>query len=192
MAFEVRSVLWRGVDPFSAELFQLTRGERLWDLHGVVLADLPDGGTEIRYLLRADELWRSHRLRVEMTGAHIGTLDLVGDGHGAWSVDGERAPDLDGCVDVDVGVSPSTNTLPIRRLAPPVGRPVVVPVAWVRFPELTVEVDRQTYERLDERRWMFRSEGFEAELEVDDEGLVVRYADLWLRVAATGGGIAGS
>jgi hypothetical protein len=191
MAIESRSVLWRGVEPFSAELFRLTRGDRSWDLHGLVLADLPRGGTEIRYLLRVDELWRSHRLRVETTGAHTATLDLVGDGHGSWTVDGRRAADLDGCLDVDVGISPATNTLPIRRLAPAVGRPVIVPVAWVRFPELTVELDRQTYERLDERRWMFRSEGFEAELEVDDEGLVVRYADLWFRVS-TGEDVTGS
>jgi hypothetical protein len=191
MAIESRSVLWRGVDPFSAELFRITRGDRSWDLHGLVLADLPRGGTEIRYLLRVDELWRSHRLRVETTGAHTATLDLVGDGHGSWTVDGRRAADLDGCLDVDVGISPATNTLPIRRLAPAVGRPVIVPVAWVRFPELTVELDRQTYERLDERRWMFRSEGFEAELEVDDEGLVVRYADLWFRVS-TGEDVTGS
>jgi len=184
----VRSVLWRGIDPFSAELCRLARGDRAWDLHGVVLADLPDGGAEIRYLLRVDELWRTHRLRIEMTGPHAGTLDLLGDGRGSWGLDGEPAAVLDGCIDVDIGVSPSTNTLPIRRLAPSVGEAVTTTVAWVRFPELTVEPDEQTYERIDGSRWIFRSDGFEAELEVDDDGLVVRYGDLWERVVATGDG----
>jgi uncharacterized protein len=188
MASGLRSVLWRGVDPFSAELCHLARGDGTWDLHGVVLADLAAGGTEIRYRLRVDELWRSHRLRIEMTGAYASTLDLVGDGRGSWSVDGEREPALDGCIDVDVGVSPSTNTLPIRRLAPSIGETVATTVAWVRFPELTVEPDQQSYERLDEHRWIFRSEGFEAELEVDEDGLVVRYGELWTRAVATGDG----
>lgn len=187
MVRDVRSILWRGVDPFSAELFRLVRGDRAWDLHGGVLADLPHGGTEIRYLLRVDELWRSHRLRLEMTGAHVGTLDLVGDGRGSWSVDGERATDLDGCLDVDVGITPSTNTLPIRRLDPRPGHPAIdLRVAWVRIPEMTVEADEQSYARVDERTWIFRSEGFEAELEVDEDGLVVTYGDLWTRGVPAG------
>ncbi len=150
---------------------------------GVVLVDLGDGGTEVRYRLQLDELWRSRELHVETSGAHTATLDLVGDGSGSWSVGGQRAGDLDGCFDVDLGVSPATNTLPIRRLDPPVGRTVVTRVAWVRFPELTVQPDDQTYERLGERRWMFRSDDFQAALEVDADGLVVRYSDLWTRIA---------
>ena len=184
MAPDLRSVLWHGVEPFSAELCHLARRDRGWHLQGVVLADLTAGGVEIRYLLHLDELWRSRRLRVEMTGAHRGTLDLVGDGHGTWTVDGEATPGLDGCIDVDLGISPSTNTLPIRRLDPPYERPVAIHAAWVRFPELTVEAEAQSYERVSANRWRFRSGDFQANLEVDDEGLVVRYGDLWSRIVA--------
>ena len=186
MASETRSILWHGVEPFSAELCHLMRRDRTWDLQGVILADLTDGGTEVRYLLRVDELWRSRRLRVEMTGAHQGTLDLLGDGHGSWTVDGDPAPGLDGCVDVDLGISPSTNTLPIRRLDPPFERPAAIHAAWVRFPELTVEADAQSYERIGDSRWRFRSGDFEADLDVDDAGLVSRYGELWRRIVASG------
>lgn len=186
MTADHRSVLWRGVDPFSAELCRLTRADRAWDFAGLVVADLPDGGTEIRYLLRVDELWRARRLRVEMFGAHTGSLDLVGDGRGSWNLDGERAQGLDGCVDVDLAITPATNTLPIRRLDPPLDRPVTARVAWVRIPDLAVEADEQRYERHGDRMWTFRSEDFEAQLEVDDDGLVVRYGTLWERVVASG------
>jgi hypothetical protein len=60
---------------------------------------------------------------------------------------------------------------------------VTTTVAWVRFPELTVQPDEKTYERLDDRRWMFRSDDFAVELEVDEEGLVARYGHLWARIA---------
>ena len=188
MASDVRSVLWHGIDPFSTELCHLARRDRGWDVQGVVLADLTDGGTEVRYLLRVDELWRSRRLRVEMSGAHSGTLDLMSDGHGAWTVDGEAATALDGCIDMDLGISPSTNTLPIRRMDPPYERPVAIHAAWVRFPELTVEADAQSYERMPANRWRFRAGDFEADLEVDDDGLVVRYGDLWARIVASADG----
>ncbi len=91
--------------------------------------------------------------------------------------------DLAGCIDVDLGITPSTNTLPIRRLNLQVGESADVTAAWVRFPELTVEPLAQRYTRLDERRYRYESTtGFSAELEVDELGLVVRYGDIWERV----------
>jgi hypothetical protein len=94
-------------------------------------------------------------------------------------------PDLAGSVDVDLGISPSTNTLPIRRLNLAIGESRELTAAWVRFPELTVEPLAQRYTRVAERRYRYESiaSGFTAELEVDDLGLVVEYEGLWRRVA---------
>jgi hypothetical protein len=178
-----RTVLWHGVDPFSAEMLRFERSSGGWQMRGVVLVELPLGATEVRYELRTDGEWRSRHLRVEMSGGHEATLDMTSDGLGAWTIAGEHLPSVDGCIDIDLGVSPSTNTLPIRRLDPAVGEIVTTTVAWIRFPELTVQPDEQTYERLDDRRWLFRSDDFAAELEVDEEGLIARYGDLWARIA---------
>ncbi len=41
-------------------------------------------------------------------------LSLRSDGAGRWSDDrGRPLPELDGCIDVDISVSPFTNTLPV-------------------------------------------------------------------------------
>lgn len=87
------------------------------------------------------------------------------------------------CTDIDLSVTPSTNTIPIRRLALDIGGSEEVIAAWVRFPELTVEPLRQLYTRLDAKRYRYESvrSGFAAELEVDDAGLVVTYPHLWQR-----------
>ena len=45
--------------------------------------------------------------------AHI---DADRDAKGSWTIDGQAARSLKGCSDIDLGCSPSTNTLPIRRL----------------------------------------------------------------------------
>ncbi len=56
-------------------------------------------------------------------------------------------------------------------------------MAWVRFPELTVELLPQSYERLDERvyRYTSRDGGFRADLTVDEEQLVIDYEGVWKR-----------
>jgi hypothetical protein len=98
-------------------------------------------------------------------------------------------PELAEFVDVDLEISPSTNTLPIRRLNLAIGESRELTAAWVRFPELTVEPLAQRYTRLAERRYRYESvvSGFTAELEVDDLGLVVTYEGLWQRVAESRG-----
>jgi hypothetical protein len=102
------------------------------------------------------------------------------DPKGSWSVDGAVVKALKGCTDVDLGCSPSTNTLPIRRLRLAVGGSHRIQAAWVRFPELTIVKAAQTYTRLDEFTYRYASGTFEAELTVDDDGLVTTYAE-WQR-----------
>ena len=50
----------------------------------------------------------------------------------AWWVDGERAPHLDGCLEVDLEASAFTNALPVHRLGLDVGRRADAPAAYVR------------------------------------------------------------
>ena len=93
--------------------------------------------------------------------------------------------ELDGCEDVDVRVTPATNTLPIRRLELAMHQAVEVRAAWVGLPDLQVASLEQIYERVDERRYRYRSGDFAADLVVDDAGLVLRYGDrLWSALAS--------
>jgi hypothetical protein len=100
---------------------------------------------------------------------------------GRWRLGGEPCPQLDGCVDVDLAFSPSTNTLPIRRLALSVGQQGAVSAAWLRFPELRLERLDQVYRRLAVDTYRYESAGgaFTRELTVNAGGLVTRYPDLW-------------
>jgi uncharacterized protein len=88
-------------------------------------------------------------------------------------------------VDVDLNVTPATNTLSLRRLNLEVGASAEVVAAWVRFPELTVEPLWQRYTRIAEDRYGYESDGgFTSELRVDELGLVVSYKGLFVRVSA--------
>ena len=60
------------------------------------------------------------------------------------------------------------------------GATKTIQAAWVRFPSLAVEKTKQTYTRLDEFTYRYSSGTFEADLTVDDDGLVAEYAE-WRR-----------
>ena len=86
-----------------------------------------------------------------------------------------------GCDDIDLGWTPATNTIPIRRLGLELGETSTITAAWVRFPELDVVCNRQRYTRLTNSRWRYESGDYDVELVADGaSGLVLAYGDdLW-------------
>ena len=90
-------------------------------------------------------------------------------------------PAVQGCVDLDLNFSPSTNLLPIRRLSLEVGQEAEVRAAWLRFPSFKLEPHSQVYRRLDEFTYRYSSRGgeFVADLTVNECGLVTTYPGLW-------------
>jgi hypothetical protein len=95
-------------------------------------------------------------------------------------------PDLlYGAFDVDLGGSPLTNTLPIRRLDlanAGIGVAHRLNVAWVLLPSLEVVQADQIYTPLGNGQVRYSSETFSADLTVDDDGFVIDYPGLADRV----------
>jgi len=177
-----RRVAWRRSDEVATdEHCTLTLRDGGLSLVGTVLG--AEGGlpTWVEYRVLADGAGLTTAVHVrDLRGFVQRSISLARDSRGRWTVDGQAAPALRGCTDVDLGCSPSTNTLPIRRLRLAIGASHTIQAAWVRFPELTVAKAAQTYTRLDEFTYRYASGDFEAELAVDDEGLVTTYA-VWQR-----------
>lgn len=177
-------VTWRRSDEVEAdEHCTLTLRDGGLSLVGTVLGSEEGIPVRIEYRVLAADAGVTTAVHVrDLRGFTQRTIALERSGKGAWTVDGVPTPGLKGCMDVDLGCTPSTNTLPIRRLRLAVGASRTIQAAWVRFPELTVERAAQTYTRLDEATYRYASGTFEADLTVDDEGLVTSYA-VWRRTA---------
>ena len=174
------AVLWQASEGGS-DLCVLERAGPGWLLRGVVLTSAGGDPVEIRYRVVASSKWLTEdaEVLVAFAGGDLREPVVLGS---LWSGK-ERPPELRDCVDVDLGFTPATNTLPIRRLRLAVGAEAEIVVAWLRWPELTLEPAVQRYTRLATNRYRFSQDDFEAELEVDEEGLVLGYEGLWRAVA---------
>lgn len=146
------------------------------------------------YELVCDAGWRVRELRLtgesEAAGEHA--LHLLADGEGGWQDDaGQPIAALQGCIDVDIMLTPLTNTLPIQRLALSPGDAREISVVYVSAPDFTVRPFAQRYTRLDDangqQRYRYESldSGFTADLPVDENGFVVEYPAIWRRVWPT-------
>ncbi len=173
-------VLWRRLDTSGLEWCRVTPGAIAGS--AIVLEErLP---WRIDYEIELDD-WVTRQVRVVAKApARDIRIDLSADGAGRWQRDNKPLIDVPGTIDVDLGFSPVTNTLPIRRLGLAVGQSRNVSVAWIQFPSFEIVLGRQRYTRLADRRWRYESAGFAAELEVDEEGVVERYGELWEAIRA--------
>jgi uncharacterized protein len=172
------------------ERFELFREKASWILRGTILAMDERGPAEACYEIVCDADWRTEHADISLRDSTGERSLKLTTARGRWQVDGREEEPLRGCIDLDLGWSPSTNTLPIRRLKLPKGRSSgPLQMAWVRFPELKLTPLPQEYLRKTERVYRYTSRGgtFAADLKVDDEGLVVDYQGAWRRMDEKGG-----
>ena len=181
---------WRHLDArvgFEVVFLQREKDGYQLDGHSAAMDDGQAWG--IRYTLGVDASWATRSAHIIGRSA-IGAseVELEADGTGRWWVNGERAPHLDGCLDVDLEASAFTNTLPVQRLALNVGQQADAPAAYVRALDLRVERLEQSYLRLpDEGRnshygYVSPAFDFSAELVYDEFGLVLDYPGIAARV----------
>src|ERR1700732_4365030 len=94
-----RWILWQGLITPSMERFIVGASRGGFEFSGLILQAHEKSPLVVRYALE-DGGQRRLSLRV--------------DAEGNWSHEGHRLEQVDGCINVDLEWSPSTNTLPIR------------------------------------------------------------------------------
>jgi uncharacterized protein len=202
-----RLLIWSGLDAWRVEVVKVELSPEGVHASGTQIGidPLP---YRLDYRLAAPELFVTSRLDVEVVGSGwMRRLELRRDDGGAWTCEaaaegevdlpaaGGEVEELQGSLDCDLGLSPLTNAMPVRRhrLDREPGA-VDFLMAWVSVPDLRVHPSRQRYEHV--RRHgdgaivryvdLGTHRGFEAELELDADGLVVHYPQLARRAGAGG------
>jgi uncharacterized protein len=182
-----RAVVWKNLLLNGGDYCALWRIAEGWLLKGTVVGVSQDHRPMLAYYeIHCDDNWLTHRVHVERTiGKDSKALSLVVESRGVWLSSGQELPKLRGCLDIDLAVTPATNTIPIRRLGLQIGHKEAVVAAWVKFSELTVQPLSQRYTRIAANTYHYESNtGFSAEIVVDDLGLVTTYSGAWERIAA--------
>jgi uncharacterized protein len=194
-----RLVVWQGTDAWRAEVAAVTLAGDGVRSRGTQIGAEPVP-YRLDYELDAGDGFVTRSLHVEASGEGWGRrLRLAHDGDGGWSAETEedgQAPFgppggavdvLSGAVDCDLGLSPLTNLMPIRRhgLDRKPGSADLL-AAWVSVPDLALHAYPQRYEHVRSDadgsivRFVDRGldPGFESELVLDRDGLVVVYPGL--------------
>ena len=180
----VASILWRRLDAPGHDACRLERNASAWQLDGAAVFRLEDGRiAQLHYRVRCDLHWHTQwgTVRGWLGGSAI-DLAIARDARGHWKLNDEAVPDLSHCTDLDLGFTPATNLLQLRRLNLAKGEGADAPAAWVDLDGGGVLSElMQRYERTADDAYAYEAKRFDyaATLRVTQDGFVRDYPDLW-------------
>jgi len=140
------------------------------------------GAAGLDYRVDCDRSWRTVSAHVEGTLAGRSVaFDVMRTEDDVWTMNDAAVPGVAGCLDLDLGFTPATNLLALRRLDLSIGQAASAPAAWLDVDAAVLAVLPQRYERRSATTYWYAAPtvGYEALLEVDANGFVTHYPGLW-------------
>jgi uncharacterized protein len=178
----IASVLWRRLDTPGHDACRLEQGVAGWTLDGAAVFSENGVPARLLYQVACDPSWRTEHGEVRgWLGGQSVEFRVERTTEGVWTLNGELAPGLGHCLDLDFGFTPATNLIQLRRSALAEGQAADVPVAWLDVSAGRLDALPQRYERRSETTYWYEAPRFDyaALLEVDPAGFIRRYPGLW-------------
>ena len=188
MRTHLRTLVWSSLDDdMGHEYFSLYETHDGFEYDSVIAMRFDGKPLRIEYRILLNRDWHTQAVDVKAwQGSHEAKVHLRVDDEKRWWRDAEELVACRGCIDVDVSLTPATNTLPLRRLRLKDGERGEIVTAWIRFPSLEVRPFPQRYTRMTADEYLFESleDDFKATLKLDDLQLVTDYVGSWRAIAS--------
>lgn len=181
------SLLWTSKEYRSSENCIVRTGHAGVEIHSIIVGCTGNRPFKAEYIIKTNADWETCycQLSVEINGdSHSVLLQKETEG---WLLDGKLRPEFDGCTDVDIPITPFTNTLPINRCKLQLDESRVIKVIYLDMLNDSITAVQQQYTRLPGSMYRYENvpNDFEAAITVDDAGLVTDYPGLFERVAVS-------
>jgi uncharacterized protein len=181
------NLLWTGREYYSLENCLVNTTSMGSEVNSVIVGKYGEKIYRVEYNIKTNQNWETVYFKVDSQHSNQRQqLIFEGDGKGNWTANGEPAEQFKGCIDIDIPLTPFTNTLPINRLRLAQQDEHQIQVIYLDLLEQQITPVKQKYIRLSNSEYHYENvpNDFEAKIEVDDQGFVVDYPSLFVRTAS--------
>jgi len=181
-------VVWQGLYHRTLEFFTWQHGNAAF-IRSYITGMIDDIPAQVAYTIEADTDWYTQRVTVDVQSTTPYALTLQRQPSGQWQdASGRPIAGLEGCDDVDISITPFTNTLAINRLKLATGESKITNVLYIDLEMRKIKPVQQQYTHLGPGHYRYASmdSGFTAEIHVDSQNLVLDYPDIWKRLYPLG------
>jgi hypothetical protein len=179
------NLIWKATEYDSLEncIVTITASEVI--VNSVIVGFKENVIFRIDYTIKTNSNWET--LFCELITQFGNTRQVIsfqGDGKGNWLTAGILAIDFKGCIDVDIPLTPLTNTLPINRLKLKEQEEENIKVIYLDIMESGIRPVTQKYKRLSGQKYNYQNvpNDFEANISVDEKAFVIDYPRLFRRL----------
>ena len=185
MTKTVAAILWKHLFTAGHDACRLMQTSEGFRLEGHTSFDHEGAPCSLRYAVDCDGGWQTGFARVSgFLGGETVEMEIERTADGVWLLNGAVQDAARGQRDLDLGFTPATNLIALRRFALEVGEETAAPAAYLLFPELKLPELKlttmdQSYRRLDRDRYDYVGANYHQILSVSDVGFVTEYPSLW-------------
>jgi uncharacterized protein len=182
------NLLWRGREYYSLENCLVDGTPGGFIIKSTIVGYYEEKIYRVEYTIQTNKAWQTLSVEIDSRhDNHIQHFNFKGDGHGNWSENGKTLEKFAGCIEVDIPLTPFTNTLPINRLKLTKGQTQEIKVIYFDILAKQITAVRQKYTCISPTSYHYENipNDFEATIEVDELGLVVDYPELFIRKAVS-------
>jgi hypothetical protein len=177
-----QEMVWQGIFSQTTEYCRITADNENISYAGVVVGASQGKPVDISYALETDSAF--NLLTVSIQALDQPWLILRRTGKHWQDGKGKLLPEFDACTDIDISLTPLTNTFPIRKMHMAVGASKTVEVIYIDALTGGLKPVAQKYSRLSANVYGYENlaSGFTADLTVDNEGFVIDYPGAWRQI----------
>lgn len=181
------NIIWTGIEYNSVENCLINITGRGTTIRSVITGLYDNKIYIIEYEIHTNAHWET--TLVEIYARHSNReqqIILSSNTNGDWLMNGEKNPAFTGCIDVDIPLTPFTNTLPVNRLHLKDNEEKQINVIYLDMLEWNVRTVQQRYIKRSANIYHYENipNDFEADIEIDEHGFIKNYPSLFKRSAA--------
>ncbi|MBS0029653.1 putative glycolipid-binding domain-containing protein [Chitinophaga sp. 22321] len=139
----------------------------------------------VHYEIAITAVWQVSSFYIRQEGLTPTELKLTSDLHGHWfDKDNNHIDAFDNCIDIDISLTPFTNTLPVKRLQFEEHESKLLDMLYINLPDFELQKVQQRYTRLGSHEYRYDnvSTDFTADLPFDENHIVKDYPEIFTRI----------
>ena len=179
-----RNIIWKGFDDESLEFCRIDFQE-LITVKSTIVGCSADVPFKVDYELEMSTDWIISNFSIKAYLDNIEhAISLNHNGYGNWFRNGLEWKHLEGCLDIDISLTPFTNSLPINRIKSGLHEKTSIQVVYIDVLSFDIRKEFQYYQLLESSKYNFSNNdgSFTADIIVDELNLVKHYPGLFERL----------
>jgi hypothetical protein len=180
----MKTIIWKGIFYNSLEYFKLTKQQGAFIVKSKIIGTYADKMYAVEYNLLIDSEWRVQNFGIEYDINNVKEKIVGEKRNNEWKINGLINTSYTNFNFIDISLTPFTNTLAIRNLNLGISQEQEIDVIYINILDNYTKHVKQKYRKLSDRIYRYENvpNDFEADISVDEFGLVILYPLLFERL----------